>query len=175
MAADSNEFIDLHISTVPWEQIEVDAFVCPINSEGLTRRFPASKIRTLAGLNLEELLQPHTPLAIGAALVTPAGNMAAKYLIHVPNTETSGGPVQVEDILRATSAVLVAARIKRFTSLAIPLMGAFENGIPAEEAARAIYSEFKAYRGPQHLRIFLMAKDKDDLEVFEMALEGSLP
>ena len=175
MATDVNEFIDIQISTLPWEQVAVDAFVCPTNSEGVMTHFPANKIRDLAGREVEEQVREHTPLAIGAAFVTPAGKMKARYLIHVPNTDRPGGRVQVEDVLRATAAVLVACKVKGFASVAVPLMGAFDLGIPAEEAARAIHSELKTYRGDRPLKAFLMAKDADDVEVFELAMEGNNP
>lgn len=175
MATDINESVEIQISTLPWEQIAVDAFVCPTNSEGIMSHFPANKIRDLAGREVEAMVREHTPLAIGAAFVTPAGKMKARYLIHVPNTDRPGGRVQVEDVLRATAAVLVACKVKGFTSVAVPLMGAFELGIPAEEAARAIHSELKVYRGDKPLRAFLMAKDADDVEVFELAMEGNIP
>ncbi len=122
---------------------------------------------------MESLVRAHTPLAIGAAFVTPAGRMRARALIHVPDTAEPGGPVQVEDVLRAAAAVLVTCIAKGFHSVAIPLMGAFEQGIPAEEAARAIHSEFRSYRGTHDLRVYLMAKDADEIEVFEMAIEGT--
>jgi O-acetyl-ADP-ribose deacetylase (regulator of RNase III) len=172
VANDSSEQTEIQICTLPWDQVEVDAFVCPTNSEGVMSHFPASKIRDLAGPGIEEQVKPHTPLAIGAAVITTAGRMRARHLIHVPDTTKPGGKVQVEDVLRATSAVIVAARAKGFVSLAIPLMGAFESGIPAEEAARAIHSEFKSYRGDRPLKILLMARDTTDVEVFEVAIDG---
>ncbi len=135
--------------------------------------YPASKIRDLAGPEVEAMVRAHTPLAVGSALVTSAGKMRARHIIHVPDTEKPGGKVQVEDVLRATAAVIVAAITKGFTSLAIPLMGAFERGIPAEEAARAIHSELRSYRGGRPLSISLMAKDPDEVEVFELAIEGN--
>ncbi len=175
MAAETNEAIDIQISTLPWDQVVVDAFVCPTNSEGIMSQFPASKLRDLAGREVEDLVKEHTPLAIGAAFVTPAGKMKARFLIHVPNTDKPGGRVQVEDVLRATAAVLVACRVKGFTTIAVPLMGAFDSGIPAEEAARATHSEPKAYPGARPPKAYLMAKDADDVEVFELAMEGSIP
>ena len=161
------------ICTDPWEEVEVDAFVCPTNSHGLMTRYPASKLKELAGAQAEEKALRHAPLAVGAALVTDAGPMKAKYLIHVPDTDEPGGRVQVEDVLRATAAVLVACKVRGFTSIAVPLMGAFDTGIPAEEAARAIHSEFRSYRGERPLTVLLMAKDADEVEVFELAIEGS--
>ncbi len=173
MAVDNTEQVTIQICTDPWEQVEVDAFVCPINSKGLMGTYPASKLKELAGLDLEALVRPHTPLAVGAAFVTDAGSMKAKHLIHVANTDEPGGRVQVEDILRATAAVIITCVTKSFTSIAIPLMGAFDQGIPAEEAARAIHSEFRSYRGDRSLQVLLMAKDADEVEVFEMAIEGT--
>jgi O-acetyl-ADP-ribose deacetylase (regulator of RNase III) len=165
--------VDFHISTEPWEAVDVDAFVCPTNSLGIMSHFPASKLKELAGAQVEALVRPHTPLAVGAAFVTHAGNMRARHLIHVPDTDEPGGKVSVEAVLRATAAVIVACKRRGFSSLAFPLMGAFESGIPAEEAARAIHSECRAYRGERPLKVLLMARDADEEEVFEMAIEGS--
>lgn len=173
MAVDTSDHISISISTEPWELVDVDAFVCPTNSQGRMASYPASKIRDLAGAEIEQLVRVHTPLAVGAAFVSPGGKLRAKHIIHVPNTDKPGGKVQVEDVLRASAAVIVAAVTKNLQSLAVPLMGAFETGIPAEEAARAIHSEFKSYRGDKPLRVQFMAKDADEVEVFELAIEGS--
>lgn len=173
MAVDNTEQVVIQICTDSWAEVEVDAFVCPTNSKGIMSTYPASKLKELAGAHVEHEVQRHTPLAVGAAVVTDAGPMKAKHLIHVPNTDEPGGRVQVEDILRATAAVIVACAVKGLHSIAIPLMGAFDEGIPAEEAARAIHSEFRSYRGDRSLHVLLMAKDADEVEVFEMAIEGT--
>ncbi len=173
MAIEERDPVNIQICTAPWESLEVDAFVCPTNSLGTMDTYPASKLKELAGAHVEDFVRAHTPLAVGAAVVTDAGPMKAKHLIHVANTPKAGGRVQVEDILRATAAVLVTCRVKGFQSIATPLMGAFEQGIPAEEAARAIHSEYRSYRGDRGLSVFLMAKDADEVEVFEMAIEGT--
>lgn len=164
--------IEIILCNDPWDQVEVDAFVCPVNSECNYTTYPASRIKELSGLPLEELLRPHTPLAIGAAFVTEAGRLKAKYLIHVPNTNTPGEQVQVEDIARATAAVIVTCELKGYNSVAIPLMGAFDTGIPAEEAARAIHSEFRSHRGERPSRVLFVARSTDEIDVFEMAIEG---
>lgn len=164
--------IEIQLTTDPWELIDVDAFVCPTNSLALMTQYPTSKFQEMSGLDLESLVAPHTPLPVGAAFVTEAGRMRARYLIHAPNTTEPGGKVQVEDVLRATSAVLVACQVKGFNSLAIPLMGAFESGVPAEEAARAIHSQVRAYRGDRPSRVLLVASTPDEVDVFEMAIDS---
>lgn len=172
MAVDTTDHISIQICREPWEHLDVDAFVCPTNSKCEMKRYPASKLKELAGPHVEAKAKSHAPLAVGAALVTDAGPMKARHLIHVPNTDSPGGKVQVEDVLRATSAVLIACQVKGFSSIAVPLMGAFDTGIPAEEAARAIHSEFRSYRGERPLTVYLVAKDADEVEVFELAIEG---
>ena len=172
VAVDTTEHITIQICTDPWEEVDVDAFVCPTNSKGIMSRYPASKLKELAGPHVEEKAMAHAPLAVGAALVTDAGKMKARHLIHAPDTDEPGGRVLVEDVLRAAAAVLIVCQTKGLSSLAVPLMGAFDTGIPAEEAARAIHSEFRSYRGERPLSVLLMAKDGDEVEVFEMAMEG---
>lgn len=146
--------------------------MCPVNSSCAYTTYPASRLAELSGLPLEQLLRPHTPLAIGAAFVTEGGRLRARHLIHVPNTAKPGEQVQVEDIARATAAVIVACETKGFNSVAVPLMGAFDTGIPAEEAARAIHSEFRSHRGERPSRVLFVARNSDEVDVFEMAIEG---
>jgi O-acetyl-ADP-ribose deacetylase (regulator of RNase III) len=164
--------IEIQLSNDPWEQVDVDAFVCPVNSDCEYTSYPASRIKELSGLPLEQLLRPHTPLAIGAAFVTEGGRLRARNLIHVPNTNKAGEQVQVEDIARATAAVIVTCELKGYNSVAVPLMGAFDTGIPAEEAARAIHSEFRSHRGERPIRVLFVARNSDEIDVFEMAIEG---
>ena len=64
MATDVNEFIDIQISTLPWEQVAVDAFVCPTNSEGVMTHFPANKIRDLAGREIEDMVKEGRPYSL---------------------------------------------------------------------------------------------------------------
>ena len=98
--------------------------MCPVNSDCEYSSYPASRIKELSGLPLELLLRPHTPLAIGAAFVTEGGKLRARNLIHVPNTNKAGEQVQVEDIARATAAVIVTCELKGYNSVGVPLMGA---------------------------------------------------
>jgi hypothetical protein len=164
--------VEIVLSTDPWDEMDVDAFVCPVNSACDYKHFPSSRVRELSGLDLATILAPHTPLAVGAAFVSEAGRMRARNLIHVPNCNDAAEQIQVEDIARAAAAAIVACQVKNFTTVAIPLMGAFESGIPAEEAARAIHSEFRSHRGEKPAKVFLMARNGDEVEVFEMAVEG---
>ena len=77
MAVDNTEQVTIHICTDPWDQVEVDAFVCPTNSTGVMSTYPASKLKDLAGDHVEEQVRAHTPLAVGAAFGVQAASAAA--------------------------------------------------------------------------------------------------
>ena len=86
--------------------------------------------------------------------------------------ELTQAQVQIEDVSRATLAVIATCNIKGYDTVAMPLTGAFETGIPAEEAARAIHSEFKSSRKERPLRVLLLARTAEEVDVYEMAIEG---
>ena len=110
----------IQLCTEPWELVEADAFVCPINSEGRYSEYPALRFKELSGLNLDALVAPHTPLAIGAAFLTPAGRMRVRHLIHVPNTSGPSKQILVEDIARA-SAAAIAGFGMHLSALSLPV------------------------------------------------------
>jgi len=60
------------------------------------------------------------PIAVGAAVVTTAGRLWAKYIIHAPTMEEPGTKVGVENARRAARAALIAAALRGFDVIAIP-------------------------------------------------------
>ena len=108
----------------------------------------------------------HVPLAVGAALVTDGGKMSVDYIIHTPIMEQPGMRVGVENIRRATRAGLLAATHYQLDSLGIPGMGYGENGVPHDEAARAIIDEVRAYKGQGPSQVTLMDRSDDMYEAF---------
>jgi len=59
------------------------------------------------------------PIAVGAAVVTTAGRLWAKYIIHAPTMEEPGTKVGVENARRAARAALIAAALRGFDVIAI--------------------------------------------------------
>jgi O-acetyl-ADP-ribose deacetylase (regulator of RNase III) len=126
---------------------EGDALVVPTVSEARMVEPLAARVKSAAGREVEEEAVRSAPIAVGAAVVTGAGTLPVRQIIHVPLVEQPGMKVGVENIRRATRAGLLAANHFQLPRIAIPGFGYGELGVPYDEAARAIIDEVRAFRG----------------------------
>ncbi len=109
------------------------------------------------------------PIAIGAAVVTSAGKLWAKFIIHAPTMEEPGVKVGVENARRAIRASLIAAAHRGFEVIAIPGMGTGLGGLDQAEAARAMVDELRAHRQPKPSTVYLVDTNDDFLACLEEA------
>lgn len=139
--------------------LDVDGLVIPTNSLGTMVEGIAARARERIGAACEEAVTMHAPIAVGAALVTGAGPLRARSLIHAPLLEAPGTRVSVESIRRATRASLLAATAHALERIAIPGMGYGDLGVSEEEASRAIIDEVRAYKGATPVCVLLVDED----------------
>ncbi len=75
------------------------------------------------------------PVVVGDAVVTPAGKLAARYVIHAVSLghdhRTDAGAIE-----RAVRSAFARARELGVRTIAIPALGTGVGGFPLEEAAR---------------------------------------
>ncbi len=113
------------------------------------------------------------PIAVGAALVTEAGNLPAKHVIHAPIMEEPGLKVGVENVRRAARAALIAAYANKFQVIGIPGMGTDVGGVAIDEAARAIVEEIRAHKKSFPETIYLVDTSMEMVTAFEDALRNA--
>lgn len=147
-----------------------DGIIVPTVSDGKMRYGIAARVKRAAGVAVEREAMEHVPIAVGAALVTDGGKSGVDYIIHAPIMEQPGMRVGVENIRRATRAGLLAAAYYQLDSLGIPGMGYGENGVPHDEAARAIIDEVRAYKGqgPTHVTLLDALPEMYDAFITEL-------
>ena len=75
------------------------------------------------------------PVPLGEAVVTPAGRLAARAVIHAVSLDRDRR-TSAEVIDRAVRSAMARARELRLTSIAFPAMGTGVGGFPLDEAAR---------------------------------------
>ncbi len=150
-----------------------DGILVPTVSDARMRSGIAARVKKAAGADVEADAMDHVPIAVGAALVTEGGKMSVDFIIHSPLIEQAGMRVGVENIRRATRAALFAATHYRMDTLAIPGMGYGENGVPHDEAARAIIDEVRAFKGDGPGNVTLMATANEMYEAFVTELGES--
>ncbi|MFH1432348.1 MAG: macro domain-containing protein [archaeon] len=119
---------------------KVDAIVNPANSAGTMGGGVALAIRRIGGEMIEDEAVLQAPIAVGSAVMTTAGRLASRYVIHAP---TMVGPVERIGVLNVRKAVLAAlllAREKGLKKIAFPGMGTGVGGVDKREAAHAMVS-----------------------------------
>ena len=70
--------------------LEVDAIVNPANSMGIMGGGAAGAIRRKGGDKIQQEAMACAPIAVGAAVVTTAGKLHAKSVIHAPPWKSRG-------------------------------------------------------------------------------------
>lgn len=163
----------VHVAVGDITQLAVDAVVNPANSRGVMKGGVAGALKEAGGVGIESEAIAMAPIAVGAAIVTGAGQLFCKAVIHVPTMEEPGQRIGVENVRRAARAALLAAAVSGQNVVALPALGTGSGGVPRDEAARAIVDEVRAHRQPNPSTIYLIANDEDMLRCFEDALRNA--
>ena len=166
----------IHVAVGDLTQMTVDAIVNPANSLGLMSSGLAAAIRAVGGQQIEDEARACAPIAVGAAVVTTAGELFCKTVIHAPTMEEPGMKIGVENVRRATRAAMLAAARNGYATIAFPCIGTGVGGVPVDEATRAMVDELRAHKQPMPQTVYLIATNQDTVLAFEDALRlASLP
>ncbi|MBW2732942.1 MAG: macro domain-containing protein [Deltaproteobacteria bacterium] len=147
-------------------EFEGDALMIPALSSGLMGLPFAARVKAIVGEKLEQEVAKHAPIAVGACLVTEAGSLPAKHLIHSPVLEEMNLRIGVENIRRSVRASLLGATRYKFDTVGIPAFGYEDTGVSHEETARAILDEINGYKGSHPLNVVLLDTNADMIEAF---------
>ena len=163
--------MQVHLAKTDITTMAVDAIVNPANSLGIMGGGVAGALSRRGGPTIQREAMSLAPIAVGAAVVTNAGQLHARRVIHAPTMEQPGTKVGVENVRRATRAALLAAAHHNLELIAIPGMGTGLGGVDPSDAARAIVDELRAHRQPQPSTVYLVDLDDEILFCLEEALK----
>lgn len=116
--------------------LEVDAVVSPATGSLWMSSGVGAAIKKRGGDAIEIAAVRAGPIALGEAVATPAGRLAAKAVIHVATIEAAHRATQVTVASAARNAVLRAQEIGAH-SMAFPALGTGTGGLDAETSAVA--------------------------------------
>lgn len=173
MSGRSGPRMQVHVAQADITNLPVDAIVNPANSLGIMGGGVAGAIRHHGGDQIQAEAMARAPIAIGAALVTGAGELPARFVIHAPTMEEPGMKIGAENVRRAARAALIAADANKYQVLAIPGMGTGVGGVAMDEAARAIVEELRAHKRPHPETIYLVDMNAAMVVAFEEALRNA--
>ena len=123
--------------------LEVDAIVNPANVTLWMSTGVAGAIKRRGGDAIEFAAVRQAPVALGGAIVTDAGSLGARWVIHAVSLDqqrrTSAAAIE-----QAVRSALARARELGVETLAIPALGTGVGGFPLDEAARITVAAVRA-------------------------------
>jgi O-acetyl-ADP-ribose deacetylase (regulator of RNase III) len=122
------------------------AVVRPVRSDGEAISAGGRRLGRLAGPTVAERLQGLGDLPVGGAVITPAGDLPAEFIIHAV-LQSAEEQVSTNTVRRALMNALRRARDLGLESLSIPLLGTGAGNLEAEEAARLLVDALKEHFG----------------------------
>ena len=156
-------------------KLGVDAIVNPANSLMIMGGGVAGAIKRVGGYEIEVEARRYAPVPVGEAIVTSAGKLSAKYIIHAPTMERPAMRTTVDKVRAAVRAALRKASELGVTSIAFPGMGTGVGGLDPNEAAKVMVEEITKYlsRGLiKPSRIILVAYDDTLYQAFLNAVKS---
>jgi O-acetyl-ADP-ribose deacetylase (regulator of RNase III) len=167
--------MQIHLAKSDITEMAVDAIVSPANSLGIMGGGVAAALSRKGGPLIQREAMSLAPIAVGAAVVTNAGRLWAKNIIHAPTMEEPGLKVSVESVRRATRAALLAASQRSLPVIAIPGLGTGLGGADPADAARAMVNELRAHKQPNPATVWLVDLNDEVLANLEEALRTTTP
>jgi O-acetyl-ADP-ribose deacetylase (regulator of RNase III) len=116
-------------------ELEVDAIVNPANPSLWMSTGVGQALKAAAGDEVEFAAVRQAPVSVGDAIVTPAGRLAARLVIHAVSLDRARRTTAAA-IETAVRSAFARAREHDVTSLAVPALGTGVGGFPMDEAAR---------------------------------------
>jgi O-acetyl-ADP-ribose deacetylase (regulator of RNase III) len=156
--------------------LEVDAIVNAANLSLWMSTGVGGAIKRAGGDQIEFAAVRQAPVPLGESIITPAGRLAARAVIHAVSIDRDRR-TNAAIIDAAVRSAMARARDIGATSVAFPALGTGVGGFPLDEAAivtvRAVRDELP--RSPRLEHVIFAMRGAAAYQAFEAALQGSNP
>lgn len=152
-------------------ELEVDAVVNPANQNLQLGSGVAEVIREKGGPAIQEECDRIGSTPVGTAVMTGAGELPAKQVIHAVGPRMGDGD-EDRKLSSAVRACLALADRHGLDSIAIPAISTGEHGFPMDKAARILLTEVHRYiqGGTKLQRIVVCLHDGEAFTTFRNEL-----
>ena len=151
--------------------LDVDVIVNPANEDLQLGAGVAGAIRQKGGASIQEECNRigHTP--VGTAVMTGAGNLKAKRVIHTVGPRIGEGD-EDKKLASAVRAALALADRRGLKSIALPAISTGVFGFPMERAARIMLTEIHRFLqgGTKLERVIVCLRGEEAFQIFKREL-----
>ncbi len=152
-------------------EVDVDVIVNPANSHGYMGGGVAGVIRKFGGEEIEREAVEKSPIPVGEAVLTTAGKLPFKGVIHAPTMEEPAMRTTEEKVRRAVRGALKLADELCFRSIAFPGMGTGVGRLPKNRAAKAMIEEIRSFKPRCLEKVVLVDLDEEMVKEWEKVLK----
>lgn len=148
-------------------ELDVDAIVDPANSYMTMGGGLSGVIRKKGGDIIRQEAEKYAPIPVGKAIITSAGNLKAKYVIHAPTMKNPAERIGVKNVELATQAVLDCCEENKIDNVAIPGLGTGVGNVPEKDAAEVMVKTIKKFKGEHPKKVILIGFEQELYEAFK--------
>ncbi len=154
-------------------EAETEAIVNAANNHLWMGAGVAGAIKRKGGMEIEQEALSKGPIKVGEAVLTGAGKLKAKYVIHAAGMgqDLRSNAQKVKD---ATRNSLELADSHKISSVAFPAIGTGVGGFPVPQCAEIMIGEATIFlQTSRHLqKVVFVLFDEHAASAFELALES---
>jgi O-acetyl-ADP-ribose deacetylase (regulator of RNase III) len=136
----------------------------------------AGAIKRKGGIEIEQEAVSKGPVKVGEAVITGAGKLKAKYVIHAAGMgqDLLTDAQKVKD---ATKSSLKLAESHKISSIAFPAIGTGVGGFPVSECARIMVGEAASFlqKSKSLRKVTFVLFDEPTADAFRAALKSQEP
>lgn len=129
-----------------------DVIVNPANSLGTMGGGVALLLKQVGGEEIELAAKAQSPCPVGGAMLTTAGKLPFRGIIHAPTMKHPAEPIPPKQIELATVAALRCADEQGFTSVAFPALGTGVGEVDNATAAKIMMETIQMFRSDNTLQ-----------------------
>lgn len=158
-------------------ELATDAIVNAANAQLILGAGVAGAIRTKGGPSIQEECNRIGGTTVGGAVITGAGNLKARYVIHAVGPRMGEGD-ENKKLENATRNSLRRATENNLSSIAFPAISTGIFGFPKDRCAQIMLGTVKGFLENEATslnEVIFCLWSKDDLEIFEKTLETLIP
>lgn len=152
-------------------KLEVDAIVNPANAELRLGTGVAGAILKKGGKSIQDECNRIGGTAVGTAVMTGAGNLEVKQVIHAVGPKMGEGD-EDRKLASAVRSALALADRNGLKSIAIPAISTGNYGFPVDRCARILLTEVHRYLqgGTKLERVMVVLHGDKDYSTFRQEL-----
>ncbi len=148
----------------------VDAIIVSTNALGYMNGEIARQIKSIGGKEIESEAHKKAPIALGSAILTKAGSLPCKAIIHTPIMDGFTSLTSVENIQKAVEAALKVADQNNFEKVSIPGIGTGSGGISRRNIARTMITAIQNVSTAHLKEVMIIDSDSLLMSEFEKVL-----